>query len=271
MVISLLEITFKARWWAWVVLVTPIGSTFKPLLLSNATTSLLVQMHNMIVFDVDGTLVGGEAADWASFEAAFEEVAGFVLDEKFFGRIEEVTAQAIVHQALEDACLEKKKQVECAVRQGYLRRLRCTHESSPSSFPALGGAFALLAELKEREVPVAIATGDWFESSGLKLRAAGIPFDDLPMVTSSDFYSRADIIAGAIAKAGRPMTEAVYVGDGIWDVRACQKLGIPLIGVGLRKKKLEAAGATHTLPDLSPSNFWRVVDTIRNRSRADTE
>jgi len=34
----------------------------------------------MMVFDVDGTLIGGEAADWASFGGAFEEIAGFTLD-----------------------------------------------------------------------------------------------------------------------------------------------------------------------------------------------
>jgi len=54
----------------------------------------------MIVFDADGTLIGGESTDWTSFDAAFEEVAGFALDDAFFESIEEVTAQAIVHQAL---------------------------------------------------------------------------------------------------------------------------------------------------------------------------
>jgi phosphoglycolate phosphatase-like HAD superfamily hydrolase len=219
----------------------------------------------MMVFDVDGTLVGGEAADWASFGAAFEEAAGFVLDEKFFARLEEVTAQAIIHQALQQASFEERKQVERAVRQGYLRRLQSAHESNPSSFPALDGALALLAELKRRGMPVAIATGDWFESSTFKLRAAGVPFDAVPMVTSSDFYSRADIIAGAIAKAGRPMHEAVYIGDGLWDLRAARKLGIPFVGVGSRKEKLEAAGAAYTLPDLSPVGFWRVMGDIRKR------
>ena len=113
----------------------------------------------MIVFDVDGTLVGGEAVDWASFGAAFEEAAGFVLDAAFFTRIEEITAQAIVHQALENACIEKRKQIEHAVRQGYLRRLQDAHQKDPSSFPALEGALALLQELKQRDVPVAICHG----------------------------------------------------------------------------------------------------------------
>src|SRR6266481_6035144 len=110
----------------------------------------------MMVFDVDGTLIGGEAADWASFGGAFEEVAGFILDAAFFARTEEITAQAIVHQALENFPLEKRKQMEAAVREGYLRRLKRAHELDPASFQALEGTLALLEELKKRGVPVAI-------------------------------------------------------------------------------------------------------------------
>src|SRR5260370_38761759 len=200
----------------------------------------------MMVFDVDGTLIGGEATDWASFGDAFEEVAGFVLDATFFARIEEITAQAIVHQALEKFSLEKRKQMENAVRDGYLRRLKRAHELDSTSFPALEGTVDLLEEVKKKGVPAAIATGDWFKTITFKLRAADIPFEDIPMVTSSDCYSTADIVAADVAKAGRPLHEAVYIGDGLWDFRACQKLGIPFIGVGARTKKLQSAGATFT-------------------------
>ena len=213
-----------------------------------------------MVFDVDGTLIGGEATDWASFGSAFEEVAGFVLDAAFFARIEEITARAIVHQALAKFFLEQRKQMENAVRDGYLRRLKCAHELDSTSFPALEGTLALLEELKKKGVPIAIATGDWFETITFKLRAAGIPFEDIPMVTSSDFYSRADIVAGAVAKAGRQLHEAVYIGDALWDFRACQKLGIPFIGVGARTEKLQSAGAAFTLADLSPVAFWQMAD-----------
>ena len=33
----------------------------------------------LIVFDIDGTLIGGETFDWASFDASFESSAGFAL------------------------------------------------------------------------------------------------------------------------------------------------------------------------------------------------
>ena len=109
----------------------------------------------LIVFDVDGTLVGGETTDWASFDGAFEEAAGFALDGPFWEGLEEVTAQAVVHQALTDSSPEKKTEMVHAVRDGYLQRLQAAHKNDPTSFPAHEGALALLEDLKEQGIPVA--------------------------------------------------------------------------------------------------------------------
>lgn len=219
----------------------------------------------MIVFDVDGTLVGGEAADWNSFEAAFEEVAGFVLEREFFASLEEITAQAIVHHALADLPFEEKRLKERAVSQGYLRRLKAAHKSDGQSFLATEGAVDLLHALKKRNIPIAIATGDWRESISFKLHSAGIPFEGIPLVTSSEHYSRADIIAAAVAEAGQPIEEAIYVGDGLWDLRACRKLGIPFIGVGKRRQKLRDAGAEHILTDLNPTDFFQAREAAKRQ------
>jgi phosphoglycolate phosphatase-like HAD superfamily hydrolase len=140
--------------------------------------------------------------------------------------------------------------------------LKAVHQNNASVFPAIDGAMDLLRSLSGKGIPIAIATGDWQETVSFKLRAAGISFENIPMTTSSEFYSRADIIAGAVANAGRTLREAVYVGDGVWDLRACRKLGIPFVGVGHRIGKLRAAGATHFLPNLTSSEFLGVMEAI---------
>lgn len=216
----------------------------------------------MIVFDVDGTLIGGESTDWVCFRDAFEEVAGFALTQSFFDGIEEITAQAIVHQALAKLPPEERKLKERLVREGFLRRLEDAHAKDPGCFVAVNGAIALIRELQEKGMPIAIGTGDWRETISFKLRAAGVSFDDIPMVTSSEFYSRSEIIAAAVAKAGGSLEKAIYVGDGLWDFRACGKLGIRFVGVGHRKEKLRNSGAKHVLDDLSPLEFWRVKEAL---------
>ncbi len=218
--------------------------------------------RTMIVFDADGTLIGGEPTDWASFEAAFLEVAGFALTGEFYDRIDEVTAKALVHQALADMEQAERLLKEEAVAEGFLHRLKAAHREDLACFPATEGAVALLRELKAKGLRVAIATGDWRDSITFKLRAAGIPFEDIPIVTSSEHYSRADIIRAAVAEAGGSLDEAVYIGDGLWDLRACERLGIPFIGVGHRKERLREAGARHVLDDLHPAEFWRVHDAL---------
>jgi phosphoglycolate phosphatase-like HAD superfamily hydrolase len=200
--------------------------------------------------------------DWASFGAAFEDAAGFRLTAQFFADLEEVTAQAIVHQALPNHLPEEKKRIELAVRTRYLSYLQDAHERDRGCFPALGEAMTLLAELQERGIPLAIATGDWRETISFKLRAAGFSIAGIPLVTSSEYYSRAEIIAQAVVLAGGSLSEAIYVGDGVWDLRACRKLGIPFIGVGNKREKLLEAAAAHVLENLTSNEFWRAHTAI---------
>jgi phosphoglycolate phosphatase-like HAD superfamily hydrolase len=148
------------------------------------------------------------------------------------------------------------------VAEGFLRRLKVAHSEDCECFPAIAGAVELLHELKAAGLRVAIATGDWRESITFKLRASSIPYEDIPIVTSTEHYSRADIIRAAVAEAGGSLHEAVYVGDGLWDLWACERLGIPFIGVGHRKERLRKAGALHVLDDLRPTEFWRARDAI---------
>jgi phosphoglycolate phosphatase-like HAD superfamily hydrolase len=222
----------------------------------------------MVVFDVDGTLVGGEGQDWACFDRAFLEVAGFALTAEFFLALEEVTAKSIVYQALGDMPSAEKERIEAGVRAAYLRHLQAAHQQNPGCFRATPGAADLLQELRRASVPTAIATGDWFESITFKLTCAGVPFQELPMATASDHYSRADIITEAVRRAGGRLEETIYVGDGPWDLRACRTLGIPFIGIGAQPERLQAAGAEHLLPDLLPAAFLAARSAIRARLAA---
>jgi hypothetical protein len=52
------------------------------------------------------------------------------------------------------------------------------------------------------------------------------------------------------------------VGDGPWDYRACQTLGIRFIGVGVRRELLRLEGATHLLDHLEPAGFWATYHSL---------
>jgi phosphoglycolate phosphatase-like HAD superfamily hydrolase len=222
-------------------------------------------VSNLIIFDVDGTLVGGERHDWACFDQAIAEVTGFTPTKEFWNAQPEITAQAIAQACVQATNLQPGVGLEERIRDGYLRRLRQVHAGDPQAFPARDGVVSLLRRLSLLPgVEVAIATGDWLATSSFKLAAAGIDVSGYPMATSSDCSQRSEIIKLAAMRAGRSLADAVYVGDGLWDLKACRDLGMRFIGTGTRPHLLKAAGAQHILEVLEEALFLAAVQAQLN-------
>ncbi len=215
----------------------------------------------LIIFDVDGTLVGGESHDWACFDQAITSVVGFRPTRAFFESLPEITAHAIAEAAIQAAKRELGAGLEALIRDEYLRRLRNIHLNDPLAFPARQGVAKLLAHLKSLPgVGVAIATGDWQATICFKLAAAGLDVSNYPMASSSDVSRRLEIIKLAAQRANRSLSDAVYVGDGVWDVKACRELGVPFIGTGTKLDHLRKAGAQHVIEVMEAELF---VNTAR--------
>ena len=221
----------------------------------------------MIIFDVDGTLIGGESTDWKCFDKAFEESSGTALTSELFSTNSEMTAQAIVHQALGDMGSEEKKEIEIKTCSSYVRNLNNALNADGGAFPVMPGARELMQSIQETGIPIAIATGNWRESALVKLDAAGICLGDIPLVTASDYYSRSDIIRAAIEKAGERIKESVYVGDGVWDLLATRKIGISFIGCGTRTEELRDSGAKYILDDFDIECFWNIYREITESNK----
>ncbi|MEP7022316.1 MAG: HAD family hydrolase [Actinomycetota bacterium] len=61
-----------------------------------------------------------------------------------------------------------------------------------------------------------------------------------------------DLVQVALEKEGLRPAEAVFVGDAVWDVKACQRAGVTCIGVlsgGISRQELLAAGALRVYQD----------------------
>ena len=213
-------------------------------------------MKMLIIFDVDGTLVGGEPADWRAFDESIATVLGGTLDAAFFSTLDEITAQAIAEASIRKAGKETGKGLEERIAEGYLEGLKAAHATNPGTFYARSNAIRLLSHLRTMPgVDVAIATGDWLPTISFKLAAAGFDTRGIPIATSSDRYSRSDIIGLAAERAGRSLDDALYVGDGVWDYKATRKLSIPFIGTGKRTPLLQESGAVHLHPEFDPEGF----------------
>jgi phosphoglycolate phosphatase-like HAD superfamily hydrolase len=220
----------------------------------------------LIIFDVDGTLVGGETQDCACFDQAVATVVGLKLDSAFFNSLPEITAQAIAESCVQAAKRELGAGLEERIRDEYLQRLRAAHEQDGDTFPSRNGAQTLLAHLLTVPgINVAIATGCWRATSSFKLAAAGFDVAAYPFATSSETRSRMEIIRLAAQRAGRDLSDAVYVGDGVWDMKASQSLGVPFIGVGRKLEQLKLAGARYWVDDFEPQQFLNTVRAALGR------
>src|SRR5262249_21957606 len=121
------------------------------------------------------------------------------------------------------------------------------------------GARAFLRRLQaDARWRLALATGGWAASARFKLAAAGLPVDAFPWATADDALDRVDILRAAVARAEQAYGQRrfgglVYVGDGVWDVRAAKALGLGFLGVatGAQARRLLEAGARWLVPDFS--------------------
>jgi beta-phosphoglucomutase-like phosphatase (HAD superfamily) len=217
----------------------------------------------LVIFDVDGTLIGGEAADWLAFSAAIESVLGFAADQSFFSGLPEITAQAIAEAVIRASGAQSGNGFEQRIQEEYFNGLRRAHNSDPLTFQPRSGAQELLQRLASMPgVKIALATGDWHSTITFKLAAAGIDISSLPIASSSDTPRRAEIIRLAAERAGLPLSQAVYVGDGVWDLRACRELKVAFIGTGERVHRLLESGVEHVLEPLETETFLDLLQTL---------
>ena len=105
--------------------------------------------------------------------------------------------------------------------------------------------------------PSPIATGGWRRAATAKLTAAGIDAAALPMACANDALSREEIVTTARRRAEdahgiEAFERVVYVGDGVWDVRTCAALEMPLVGMAVTvevRERLIGLGVSHVLDD----------------------
>lgn len=214
----------------------------------------------LIIFDVDGTLIDSELLDHRCFDEAFAEVTGASLTADTWKAITEITAKAIVHQALRHKHQNEIASIEDAIMQAYLRRLETAHRASPNAFSAFAGGPKLIQDLASSpNFKVGIATGCWCKTSRFKLLSAGYDLQSIYLSSSSDSFYRRDIIRNVINHHNYPLNNVVYVGDGKWDYKATLELGIPFIGTGHKKSLLQTAGARVFLESLSLINLQEAL------------
>ncbi len=211
---------------------------------------------DLILLDIDGTLIQSMADDGDCLVAALEQLFGFTDIDHDWSCYEHVTDAGIFLEAFERRRGHPPSSDETRKFHDHFVALlaeRCTRRP----LQEVPGAARLLAELIGRsDISVAFATGCFRKTANLKMHSAGLAFDQAPAATCDDAIARDEIMRIAIAKAAAAegvagFDNTVYVGDAVWDVLACRRLGLPFIGItaDTAAAGLAAEGVELLLPD----------------------
>ncbi len=215
----------------------------------------------LVIFDIDGTLTQTMKADEECFVRSLAEVCGFAEVNSDWSRYKHATDFGVFREIHEVRTGRLPSPSETSrFRQHFVALL--ARASSEAAFAAVTGAPLLLSRLDGSEqYRVALATGAWRDSARLKMASAGLSYDDYPAASSDDAFDRESIIGLSMQRAAERfggLGRTVYVGDGVWDARACRSVSIPFVGIGTgsRATRLSAEGAVCVFPDFSDTELF---------------
>lgn len=216
-------------------------------------------MDKLVLFDIDGTLVGGPIkAEWLAYAESVRSVYG-VDFEPSRSAYHGITTPQIITESLKKLGLDnvyiKSKLGECLEVMGEVFKKAIVDEK----VAVLPGVYGLLNILTQRQVLIGLVTGNPEPIAKAKLEQAGLVQFFKVGGFGSDSIDRTELIKLAIERANKNLNffktgSVYYIGDAEADVTAGKNAGIKTIGVttsGFSPEQLITAGASFVLNDLS--------------------
>ena len=193
-----------------------------------------------VLFDVDGTLVDSNYLHVHAWYRAFTD-EGLSVETWRIHRSIGMDGSTLLASLAEHADDDTRARVK-DLHSRYYRE-------TASLLRRLPGARELLERVEALGLQVVLATSA--PDDELSILRKVLASDDLvSAVTSSADVDIAkpqpDIIQVALDRAGVDGSRAVFVGDAVWDVEACERAGVPTIALlsgGVSRGELEKAGA----------------------------
>lgn len=212
------------------------------------------------LFDLDGTLVDSVYQHVLAWREALER-AGMELSVWRIHRRIGMSGGLLLNALL--------RETGRAVPPEEVARLQSFHAEAYARLVAqvrpLPGARELLLYLTDAGVPWAIATSGRKESAMPALSVLGLE-GNIPVVTRDQVeYAKPDpdLFLAAADRLGVSISDAIVVGDSVWDLLAARRaraLGVGLLSGGYGQDELERAGAYRVYED--PADLHRHLDEV---------
>lgn len=223
-------------------------------------------MNNLIVFDIDGTLIHLHDGEDKMYVEAAEKTMGPIphLNTQWTNYVYS-TDSGVFSEVVQHAFSRAPTALEHSTMERYFVQL-LKSAFSPTSYQPIAGADQIFDAILATGWDVAIATGAWKSAAESKLGNANLFRDTIPLATSNDHYDRKDIIQCAVERSKEyykkpSYRHIIYVGDKMWDLKATKQLGIPFIGIGAHWQNIAQGTFFHT-SHYDPSIFTAYLQSF---------
>ncbi len=218
-------------------------------------------MKRLVVFDLDGTLTLTRESDERLFAQSITEVLGIKSVDTDWTTYRNVTDVGVIEELIERHGLERTVQ---SVQGRFIALLRSELAVTPDAASEVPGAAGMLSVLREHpDFECAVATGAWRESALIKLQAAELEIEGLPLATCDDSPQREEIVQVSIERSRAQYhlptsTPVTLVGDGPWDVQVATNLHHQFVGIGSgqQAERLLECGAKHVIEDFTDVDLF---------------
>jgi HAD superfamily hydrolase (TIGR01509 family) len=216
------------------------------------------------IFDLDGTLVDSVYQHVLAWREALED-AGWELAvwriHRRIGMSGGLIVDALSRETGREVTPQQAERLQQRHADAFVRQ--------SAQVRPLPGARQLLAHLSEIGVPWAIATSGRLATAASTLRMLDVPADAIVVTRDQVRYAKPnpDLFLAAAERLGIDITEAVVVGDSVWDLLAARRaraLGVGLLSGGYGEDELEGAGAYRVYQD--PADLLQHLDEIGVRA-----
>lgn len=198
----------------------------------------IVQMNSILfVFDIDGTITDTVLDHQKAFAQSLKEIGVENIRDDF---------NQFLHHTdsfISKTIYEKETHLAFNAEKQNAFEARLTEKILQLSIHEIPGASQLLKRLRlQNKVTIVFATGALRTTAEYKLKALKIPFEPWQLVASDSIQERENIVKQAISNALKlssfeQFERIIAVGDGLWDLKAAQHLGLEFIGIGKKHQQ----------------------------------
>lgn len=196
-----------------------------------------MKRETLYIFDIDGTLTDSITTYLKVISEVFYNIGFKDIDTDFNNYLHHTDLYALEYNYERNFKKKAPEKLRYEVDQLFADAL--LKEAPVKEIP---GASKTLSCLRERDIAFAYGTGAFPKPTVVKMKQARLPLIEAVLATSICSVTREGFVLQAIEKAKKyynctSFNKVIAVGDGVWDLKAAQNVGIDFIGVGQKNKK----------------------------------